>query len=151
MWPMHSTGPLLAPLPGSISLRGMGEIIDFESPVLRIEHDEAEAVATLWLDRAEARNAMGVDLWRDLPRAMAVLSADTSVRVVVVAAEGPHFSVGLDLKAMGGMLTGGGERWRRRRQRRRTARPWRPGPAAAAPRCSGCRTPSPPWPAAPSP
>ena len=86
----------------------MGEIIDFESPVLRIEHDQAEAVATLWLDRAEARNAMGVDLWRDLPRAMAVLSADTSVRVVVVAAQGPHFSVGLDLKAMGGMLTAGG-------------------------------------------
>ncbi|HEY5384059.1 MAG TPA: enoyl-CoA hydratase-related protein, partial [Acidimicrobiales bacterium] len=27
---------------------------------------------------------------------------------VVVAAEGPHFSVGLDLKAMGSMLTGGG-------------------------------------------
>jgi len=87
----------------------MGEIIDFESPVLRIEHDQAEAVATLWLDRAEARNAMGADLWRDLPRAMAVLSADTSVRVVVVAAQGPHFSVGLDLKAMGSMLTAGGD------------------------------------------
>ncbi len=86
----------------------MGKTVDFESPVLRIEHDEAEAVATLWLDRAEARNAMGVDLWRDLPRAMAVLSADTTVRVVVVAAEGPHFSVGLDLKAMGSMLSGGG-------------------------------------------
>jgi enoyl-CoA hydratase len=86
----------------------MGEIIDFESPVLRMEHDQAEAVATLWLDRAEARNAMGVDLWRDLPRAMALLSADTSVRVVVVAAQGPHFSVGLDLKAMGSMLTAGG-------------------------------------------
>jgi enoyl-CoA hydratase len=87
----------------------MGDIVDFESPVLRIEKGEAEGVATLWLDRAEARNAMGVDLWRDLPRAMAVLSADTSVRAVVVAAQGPHFSVGLDLKAMGGMLTGGGD------------------------------------------
>jgi len=86
----------------------MGNIVDFESPVLRIEHEEGETVATLWLDRAEARNAMGVDLWRDLPRAMAVLTADTTVRVVVVAAAGPHFSVGLDLKAMGGMLTGGG-------------------------------------------
>jgi len=87
----------------------MGEIADFESPVLRIAHDETDAggVATLWLDRAEARNAMGVDLWRDLPRAMALLSADTTVRAVVVAAEGPHFSVGLDLKALGGMLTGG--------------------------------------------
>jgi enoyl-CoA hydratase len=85
----------------------MGENADFESPVLRIEAGD-EGVATLWLDRAEARNAMGVDLWRDLPRAMAVLSRDDSVRAVVVAAQGPHFSVGLDLKAMGGLLTGGG-------------------------------------------
>jgi enoyl-CoA hydratase len=85
----------------------MGEIVDFESPVLRLEAGEG-GVATLWLDRPEARNAMGVDLWRDLPRAMAVLSGDNEVRAVVVAAEGPHFSVGLDLKAMGSMLTGGG-------------------------------------------
>jgi enoyl-CoA hydratase len=87
----------------------MGDIVDFESPVLRLAHDEAEGVGTLWLDRPEARNAMGMDLWRDLPRAMDILGADTSVRVVVVAAEGPHFSVGLDLKAMGNMLTGGGD------------------------------------------
>jgi enoyl-CoA hydratase len=79
----------------------------FESPVITLERDEG--VATLWLDRPEARNAMGVDLWRDLPRAMEVLSDDREVRVVVIAAKGPHFSVGLDLKAMGGMLTGGGE------------------------------------------
>jgi enoyl-CoA hydratase len=85
----------------------MGEIVEFKSPVLRIEAGE-EGVATLWLDRPEARNAMGVDLWRDLPRAMAVLSGDNEVRAVVVAAQGPHFSVGLDLKAMGSMLTGGG-------------------------------------------
>ena len=86
----------------------MGEIVDFESPVLRLDEGQG-GVATLWLDRAEARNAMGVNLWRDLPRAMAVLSADTAVRAVVVAAEGPHFSVGLDLKAMGSMLTGGSD------------------------------------------
>jgi enoyl-CoA hydratase len=107
MWPMHSTGPPLGSLPGALAFRGMGEIVDFESPVLRIEAPE-EGVATLWLDRAEARNAMGVDLWRDLPLAMAVLSAENSVRAVVVAAEGPHFSVGLDLKAMGNLLTGAG-------------------------------------------
>ncbi|HSZ37534.1 MAG TPA: enoyl-CoA hydratase/isomerase family protein, partial [Acidimicrobiales bacterium] len=85
----------------------MGEdagIEGFESPVLSIERDEH--VATLWLDRPEARNAMGLDLWRDLPRAMELLSQDNSVRVVVVAAKGPHFSVGLDLKAMGNVLSG---------------------------------------------
>ncbi len=84
----------------------MGDIASFESPVLSIEVEDA--VATVWLDRPEARNAMGVDLWRDLPRAMEAVGTDAAVRVVVVAAKGPHFSVGLDLKAMGEMLTGGG-------------------------------------------
>jgi enoyl-CoA hydratase len=82
----------------------MGDITTFHSPVLTIEQDGD--VATVWLDRPEARNAMGVELWRDLPRAMKAVSDDPGVRVVVVAAKGPHFSVGLDLKAMGGLLTG---------------------------------------------
>jgi len=86
----------------------MGTFEEFKSPVLALEYGEAEAVATLWLDRPEARNAMGSDLWRDLPRAMDLLSNDNAVRVVVLAAKGPHFSVGLDLKEMGSMLTGGG-------------------------------------------
>ena len=81
-------------------------IASFESPVLSIEVEDA--VATVWLDRPEARNAMGADLWRDLPRAMEAVTAEAAVRVVVVGAKGPHFSVGLDLKAMGDMLTGGG-------------------------------------------
>ena len=85
----------------------MGEIAAFESPVLSIEQEEA--VATVWLDRAEARNAMGPDLWRDLPRAMAAVGTDSTVRAVVIGAKGPHFSVGLDLKAMGSLLAGGGD------------------------------------------
>jgi enoyl-CoA hydratase len=84
----------------------MGDIASFESPVLSIEVEDT--VATVWLDRPEARNAMGTDLWRDLPRAIEAVSTDAAVRVVVLAAKGPHFSVGLDLKAMGEMLTSGG-------------------------------------------
>jgi enoyl-CoA hydratase len=84
----------------------MGEITTFSSPVLSIE--QHDAVATVWLDRPEARNAMGPELWTDLPRAMQIVSEDASVRVVVVAARGPHFSVGLDLKVMGAGLSGGG-------------------------------------------
>jgi enoyl-CoA hydratase len=84
----------------------MGEIANFTSPVLSIE--QHDAVATVWLDRPEARNAMGPELWTDLPRAMHAVSEDTAVRVVVVAARGPHFSVGLDLKAMGSVLSGDG-------------------------------------------
>lgn len=77
----------------------------FSSPVLRLEVDGH--VATLTLDRPEARNAMGRSFWEDLPKAMETLDADPEVRVVVLNAEGPHFSVGLDLKEMTGEVTGG--------------------------------------------
>jgi enoyl-CoA hydratase len=78
----------------------------FTSDVLTLEHDPA-GFAVLWLDREEARNAMGRAFWADLPLAMGAVSSDPDVRAVVVAARGPHFSVGLDLKEMAGMLAGG--------------------------------------------
>lgn len=64
-------------------------------------------MATLWLDRPEKRNAMGPAFWTDLPRAIAAITADPEIRVVVVAAKGPHFSVGLDLVAMADLLVDG--------------------------------------------
>lgn len=79
----------------------------FSSSVLTLEHDE-RGFSTLWLDRPEARNAMGLAFWADLPRAMGALSSDPRVRAVVLAARGSHFSVGLDLKEMAGLLTGDG-------------------------------------------
>ncbi|MGO8869904.1 MAG: crotonase/enoyl-CoA hydratase family protein [Acidimicrobiales bacterium] len=76
-------------------------IAAFSSEVLSIETDGH--VATLWLDRPEKRNAMGPAFWTDLPRAMAAIGSEPDVRAVVVAARGPHFSVGLDLVAMAGL------------------------------------------------
>src|SRR5439155_20160940 len=78
------------------------------SDVLSVERDGP--VATLWLDNAERRNAMGPALWNDLPLMMADLSDDPEVRAVVIAAKGPAFTVGLDLKAMGDTVAGGGDR-----------------------------------------
>jgi enoyl-CoA hydratase len=77
-----------------------------DSQVFSVEHDGH--VATLWLDNPDRRNAMGPDFWADLPLVMAELSGDDNVRAVVIAARGPHFTVGLDLKTMGGGLAGGG-------------------------------------------
>lgn len=82
------------------------ETTRFDSPVLRLEADQG--VATVWLARPDARNAMGPEFWRDLPLAMAAVSADAGVRAVVVAAEGAHFSVGLDLRGMAHLLGDGG-------------------------------------------
>ncbi len=59
------------------------------------------AVAFLWLDAPERRNALGLELFEELPARMAELDADRAVRCVVLAARGEAFSVGLDLK--GGM------------------------------------------------
>jgi len=84
-----------------------GSAIDsFTSEVLAIEVEGH--VATLWLDRAEKRNAMGPAFWSDLPLAMAAIGSEPEIRAVVVAARGPHFSVGLDLVAMSGLVGGPG-------------------------------------------
>jgi len=74
------------------------------SEVLTLERDGH--VATLWLDSPERRNAMGPALWADLPQMMDQMSDDDDVRAVVIAAKGPAFTVGLDLKTMGNAVAG---------------------------------------------
>jgi enoyl-CoA hydratase len=74
----------------------------FASEVISLE--ASDHVATLWLDRPEKRNALGPAFWTDLPLAVAAITADRGIRAVVVAARGPHFSVGLDLVAMSGLV-----------------------------------------------
>lgn len=81
--------------------------MEFTSTVLTLER--RGAVATLWLDRVEQRNAMGRAFWEDLPRAAETVRAERDVRVLVVAARGPHFTVGLDLKEMASGLLGSGD------------------------------------------
>jgi len=76
----------------------------FNSEVLTLEVDNH--VATLWLDREEARNAMGSALWRGLPEAAAAVAGDPAIRALVIAAKGPHFTVGIDLKEFGGFFAG---------------------------------------------
>jgi enoyl-CoA hydratase len=89
--------------------------MEFTSSVLTITR--SGFLATVWLDRPEARNAMGRALWEDLPRAAAYLREQSDVRVVIIAAKGPHFSVGLDLKEMGGSLAADGSGDQSRAQR----------------------------------
>ena len=72
-----------------------------EHPVLSVER--TGHVATVFLDRPEKRNAMDMAFFTELPEVMGELGADEEVRAVVLAARGPAFSVGLDLKAMAGL------------------------------------------------
>src|SRR5262245_1353721 len=73
------------------------------------EIERQDSVATLWLANPAKRNAMGPAFWDELPRAMHELGADEGVRVIVIAARGPHFTAGLDLSSMGGAVAGSGE------------------------------------------
>src|SRR5262249_62178815 len=85
---------------------GFGDLLmAATSEVLRVERDGF--VATLWLDNAAKRNAMGPAFWEDLPRVVRELGEDAEVRAIVLAARGPHFTTGLDLKAFGGTFAGG--------------------------------------------
>lgn len=71
-----------------------------EHRALRIERT-TDAIATLVLSGPGRGNAMGPDLWRELPRAVSTLEAEPALRAVVVRGDGEHFSYGLDLPAMG--------------------------------------------------
>ena len=58
------------------------------------------AVATIWMDRPEVFNAFNEQLIAELAAACTELDTDASVRVVVLAGRGKHFSAGADLNWM---------------------------------------------------
>ncbi|MCC2108936.1 MAG: enoyl-CoA hydratase [Hyphomicrobiales bacterium] len=68
-----------------------------DAPLLRRDL-RADGVLTLTLSRPQARNALSIAMLDALSAAFADIAADRSVRVVVLAAEGPAFSSGHDLK-----------------------------------------------------
>ncbi len=59
-------------------------------------------VATITLDRPEVANAQDTRLIDELDAAFDLAEADDEVRVVILAANGKHFSAGHDLKALVG-------------------------------------------------
>ena len=54
-------------------------------------------VGRLTFSRPRTRNAMDAAFWRELPEAVRRLDAEGACRCLVIAAEGPHFSSGMDL------------------------------------------------------
>lgn len=59
---------------------------------------DSEGVATLTLSRGAQRNSLSEGMMAALTATLADLAADAGVRAVVLAAEGPVFSAGHDLK-----------------------------------------------------
>ena len=66
---------------------------------LLIEKPEA-GIAVLVLDRPGARNALSRGLIAELHRAIAALSEDATIAAIVIAARGPVFCAGHDLREM---------------------------------------------------
>lgn len=82
-----------------------------------VRWEKSDHVATVWLCNPDKKNAMGPAFWKQLPQVMKAVSADPDVRAVALCAEGPAYSVGLDLKQMTGLLMGQGEGQSELRQR----------------------------------
>jgi len=68
------------------------------APILLRERDGA--IATLVLNRPAARNSLSEGLLMALSSAFTDIASDTSVRAVVIAANGPAFCAGHDLKEL---------------------------------------------------
>lgn len=85
---------------------GMGGDGERGESVLSVEVDGH--VATVFLDREEKMNALGTAFFAELPSVFGTLGSTEEVRAVVLAARGPHFSVGTDLHAFGGIAAGEG-------------------------------------------
>jgi enoyl-CoA hydratase len=61
----------------------------------------APKIARIWLDRADTRNAQDTRLLYQLNAAFDRAAQDDDVSVIVLAAEGPHFSSGHDMRERG--------------------------------------------------
>ena len=71
------------------------------SAVLEIRSNEiADGVLTLTLNRPEQRNSLTRELMSEITAAIAAAGGDSDVRVIVLAANGPVFCAGHDLKEM---------------------------------------------------
>ena len=57
-----------------------------------------DGICRISLNRPEHRNAQGRQLLEELDQAMQRAESDRDIHVIVLAAEGPHFSAGHDLK-----------------------------------------------------
>lgn len=68
-------------------------------------YEVSERIATITLNRPEARNALSSEVLRALPERMLQADADPDVDVVVLTGTDPAFCAGLDLKELGS--TGG--------------------------------------------
>src|ERR1700686_761428 len=62
--------------------------------------DEAGGIAVVTLNRPEKRNALSLEVMRELIAAFAAIGADRAIKAVILRGVGPAFSAGHDLREM---------------------------------------------------
>lgn len=67
-------------------------------PRIRVEHP-ADDILRVVLARAEVRNAQDPQMLYELNEAFDIAAQDDTIKVVILAGDGPHFSAGHDLRA----------------------------------------------------
>src|SRR6218665_3702722 len=63
-------------------------------------HTDPRGIATLWLSRPDKNNAFNAEMIAELIVALRQVSADDSVRFLILRGRGKHFSAGADLAWM---------------------------------------------------
>ena len=63
-----------------------------------LDFAQQDGICTLTLNRPSARNGLSADLMAALQARLATIADDASIRVVIIAAHGPAFCAGHDLK-----------------------------------------------------
>ena len=69
-------------------------------------YEKKDGIATVTLNRPEARNALSPDMREGLFQSFIDAESDDTIRCVVVRGEGEHFQAGGDVKAFNGELEG---------------------------------------------
>ncbi|MBM3556528.1 MAG: crotonase/enoyl-CoA hydratase family protein [Alphaproteobacteria bacterium] len=64
----------------------------------------ADGIAEVTLCRPDKLNTMNVAFWEEVRRAFVGIDAETGIRAAILAAEGPHFTAGLDIEDFGSIL-----------------------------------------------
>jgi enoyl-CoA hydratase/carnithine racemase len=82
-----------------MSARSPAARVDAPAPPVLLRED-CDGVCILTLNRPQARNALSETLLEALRRELADIAADPTQRAIVIAANGPAFSAGHDLKEL---------------------------------------------------
>ena len=76
-------------------------LADLRDPAAELEH----GIVRLTMNRPEARNALSLEMIRQLMTQFEAMAHDDTVRVVILAGAGPAFCAGHDLKELRGQPT----------------------------------------------